>query len=154
MADNFISYNRFTGVSPNISEHGSTIEELKSTRGTPNKNPVATPMAAPLISQKQLFLRPSGSDQARLSEPTEPDIDPYEGPQSVLSLSRSAAQKLNGPIVGEIRSHLASDTSTDAQTVGLQNDSLKRVESMTSFVNELNQLKESIYVATVNGSRS
>lgn len=153
MADNFISYNRFTTLPPNISDFGATVEELKMQRGAPDKNPVLSPMAVPRASLRRLFLKPRGSDQLRLGEPEEPDIDPYEGPQSTLSLSRNALKKLYGNVLTELETHVQDNPAADPQTRGLMMDSFKRVLSLRAYLDEINQMTESIYVRSVAASR-
>jgi hypothetical protein len=153
MADNFISYNRFTTLPPNIADFGATVEELKSQSGKPDANPAAAPMAAPRVSRKRLSLRPAGSDEMRLSEPTEPEPDPYEGPQSVLSLSRNAARKLGGAVLGDLEKQVQVQSVLDGETRGAMLDSLRRLWAMREYMQERNQMTEGIYVRAVAASR-
>lgn len=103
MAGNSISYRRFTGNLENISLVGYTREEVQLQHGKPDPNPLLSPMAAPQISAVRLGLEPTGSDALRLARPVEPEQNPYEGPQSWLSLSRSAVRKMRGNIVGDLQ---------------------------------------------------
>lgn len=103
MATNRISYRRFSGNLENISEVGYTPEEVKLQHGAPDPNPLLSPMAAPRLGALRLALDPSGSDHLRLGRPVEPEQNPYEGPQSWLTLNRAAVRKMRGSIVGELR---------------------------------------------------
>ncbi|HET6344102.1 MAG TPA: hypothetical protein VFH51_04175 [Myxococcota bacterium] len=153
MADNFISYNRFTTLPPNIADFGATVEELKAQKGTPDANPAASPMAAPRVSRKRLSLRPAGSDEMRLAEPMEPEPDPYEGPQPVLSLSRNAARKLAGNVLTDLEKQVQVHSLPDAETRGAMLDSFRRILAMREYLNERNQMTEGIYVRSIAASR-
>jgi len=88
MADNFISYSRFTALPPNISQFGVTVEEVALQKGKPDANPIHAPMAAPRVAEARLSLGANGSDRLRLENPLSPQVNPYEGPKSTLSPSR------------------------------------------------------------------
>lgn len=151
MANNFVSYNRFTALPNNISDYGAGLEELRLLKGKPEKNPVVAPMAAPRRSRKLLALESTGSDEMRLAEPTEPNIDPYEGPQSTLSLSRTGAQKLGGAVLGDLQSVVESMREGD--TKSLMMDSLRRVGAMRQYLGERNEMTEAIVVRSIAASR-
>ena len=152
MADNFISYNRFTTLPPNIADFGSTVEELKLQRGSPDRNPALSPLPIPYASLRRLFLKPRGSDQLRLGEPDEPDVDPYEGPQSTLSLSRNALKKLNGPILTDLEQMVSGGSLTE-DTRSLMQDSFRRVLGLRAYLDDINKMTENIYVRSVAASR-
>lgn len=152
MADNFISYNRFTTLPPNIADYGATVEELKLQRGAPDRNPALSPLPVPYASLRRLFLKPRGSDQLRLGEPDEPEVDPYEGPQSTLSLSRNALKKLNGPILTDLEQTVSGGGLTE-DTRSLMQDSFRRVLGLRAYLDEINQMTENIYVRSVAASR-
>ena len=69
MANNFVSYSRFTAMPPNIATYGATVEELKSQAGKPDANPVLSPMAASEVTQRRLSLSATGSDRMRVTPP-------------------------------------------------------------------------------------
>jgi hypothetical protein len=114
MADNPISYNRFTQLPANVAVHGYTVEEIRSQRGKPDRNAAISPMAAPRSSAIRLFLRPSGSDQLRVGEPVEPAVDPYEGATSQLSLMRSSLAKLEGGILVDLQAQVKQGALAEA----------------------------------------
>ena len=152
MADNFVSYSRFTAMPPDISRFGATVEELQLQRGNPDRNPALSPMAAPRVSMQRLFLRPRGSDQMRLAGPDEPVIDPYEGPQSTLSLSRNALRKLSGSVLVDLEAEVQASVA-DKETRNLMLDSFRRVIGLRAYLAEINKMTETIYVRSVAASR-
>ena len=130
MADNAISYRRFTSLPPNISEaSGQSLEEIRINRGVPPKNPAATPMAAPRASRRALALGRAGSDDMRLTEPMEPEQNPYEGPASVLGLLRSVAKKLDHPIFAEL-GQVVDSMPQQAEVKGNMQASLASVRNL------------------------
>ena len=153
MADNFISYSRFTALPPNISDYGATVEELQLQRGKPDANPALSPMAAPRIPAQRLFLKPRGSDQLRLGEPVEPDVDPYEGPRSVLTLTRSALRKLDSSVVAELQKLVQSGAIRDANLAALMGDSFRRVVGLREYLVQLYEMTEAIYVRSIAAGR-
>jgi hypothetical protein len=154
MADNFISYSRFTTLPPNISDFGSTVEEVKLQRGNPDRNPTLSPLAAPRQSALRLFLKPRGSDQLRLGEPVEPGQNAYEGPQSNLGLARNALRKLQTGALVDLQGHVDSpEHAGDPKTRSLMQDSLRRVGAMRDYLGERTRMTETIYVRAVGSSR-
>lgn len=153
MADNFISYNRFTALPPNIADYGASVEELQLQRGKADANPMLSPMPVPRVSLQRLFLKPGGSDQLRVGEPLVPVINPYEGPQSTLSLSRNALRKLNGRMLGELEEQVDVGELGDKETTGLMADSLRRVAGMRNALDDLTKMAEGVYVRSVAASR-
>ena len=154
MADNLSSYSRFATLPLNIGDYGWTPEEVKLQRGNPDRNPALNPLAAPLHSVRRLFLRPAGSDQLRLGEPGAPAIDPYEGAQSNLSLSRGALRKLSNVVLGELAEHVQHSTNTEVQTRTSMLDSFRRVAAMRAYLTDLTRMTENIYVRSVAANRS
>ena len=152
MADNFVSFNRFTALPNNIADFGSSVEELKSLRGKPDKNPAASPMAAPAASQKELALGRAGSDTLRLQEPQEPGADPYEGPRPVWVLSRVGTKKLKRGVLVDLQE--AVEDMPDSDTKSLMLDSFARVQAMRDLLSDRNVMTENIYMRSLAASRS
>lgn len=153
MADNFISYSRFTALPPIIARFGWTEEEAASTRGKPDPNPIVAPMAAPAVSEVRLALGPSGSDKMRLAEPQGPEANPYEGSKPTLVSSRNAVRKLSGNIIGNLQSLVQSGAVQDQSLRALMGDSLRRVVGLREFMDHLNQMAESVYVRSLAASK-
>ncbi|MBI3179338.1 MAG: hypothetical protein HYZ27_06725 [Deltaproteobacteria bacterium] len=151
MADNFISYNRFTALPPVIARFGWTEEEAAAARGKPDGDPWLSPMAAPQAAESRLALAPSGSDKMRLMQPAQPEPNPYEGPKPTLVLSRSAARKLSGNVMSEL-TRLVQNVD-DKSLGGLMHDSLRRVAGLREYIGHLNQLAESVYVRSLAASK-
>ena len=151
MANNFVSYSRFTALPPNIADFGSTVEELKSQSGKPDANPVLNPMASTEVSSRMLALSSQGSDKMRLALPTNVNVNPYEGPRPASVLMRSALQKLKGGTFTALRDAVQrarkddgddgqqqkqrdrDDLPQDPKLLELMDDSLNRVISMNAL---------------------
>ncbi len=149
MANNFISYSRFTAMPPNIATFGATVEELKLQAGKPDANPVLSPMAASEVTARRLSLSATGSDKMRLTLPTGVNVNPYEGPKPVSVLMRSALQKLRGGTFTALRDAVQRARKDDHQgqqqqqgrdqlpndpkLLELMDDSLNRVISMNAL---------------------
>ena len=153
MADNLISYNRFTSLPNNIANYGQTVEEIQSQRGTPDANPMVSPMASPRVSDPHLALARAGSDKIRLNQPSEPVINPYEGPKSVLTLSRSATQKLKGAVVGQLQGIVGQGSIGDENLQRQMDHSLQRVKGLAEFLDYQNSLTDRIYAMTLSVSK-
>jgi hypothetical protein len=153
MADNFISYNRFTALPPVISRFGWTEEEAASARGKPDPNPIHSPMAAPEVPAARLGLAPTGSDKMRLAEPTGPADNPFEGAKPTLVLSRNAVKKMSGNVIGALQQMVQSGAVTDKSLQALMGDSLRRVVGLREFMDHLNQMTESVYVRSLAASK-
>jgi hypothetical protein len=123
------SFERFSTRPSNIAVYGWTKEEAALREGRPDPNPVLSPMPLSAVTAIRLGLDTSGSDKLRVAEPIAPEANPYEGPQSWLSLSRSAVQKMGGAIVGSIQSTIA-DMVQDPDLQTLMRDSLTRLGGM------------------------
>src|SRR5689334_4419063 len=108
--NNLVSFSRFTNLNPNIAQHGATAEELIRARGTPDPNPVLSPMASPAVAEARLALTRLGSDQLRLGRPSSPAQNPYEGPKRTVTLSRSAHTKLKGKVIQDLRALVKEST--------------------------------------------
>lgn len=149
MANNFVSYSRFTAMPPNIATFGATVEELKLQAGKPDANPVLSPMAASEVTAKRLALSATGSDKMRLTLPTGVAINPYEGPKPVSVLMRTALAKLRGGTFTALRDAVQrarkddqgqqqqqqqrDQLPTDPKLLELMDDSLNRVISMNAL---------------------
>jgi hypothetical protein len=153
MADNFLSYNRFTALPPVVMRFGWTEEEAASTRGKPDPDPVASPMASAAVSEVRLALAPTGSDKMRLRTPAQPAENPFEGPKRTLLLSRNAVKKLNGNVIGELQKLVQSGVVSDRNLQTLMLDSIRRVVGMREFMAHLNQLTEGVYVRSIAASK-
>ncbi len=154
MADNSISYNRFTALPPNVADYGATVEELKLPRGTPDKNPSVSPLPNPRVSQRRLALRARGSDQMRLAEPREPEVDPYEGPGSVLSLSRDALGKLAGPVLAGVQEAVGHSVQVPPQVRDLMLESARRASLLADFLHQQVQMAQNIQSRAAAARRS
>jgi hypothetical protein len=152
MADNFVSFNRFTALPNNIADFGASIEELKALRGAPDKNPVVSPMAKPAQSERELALAPAGSDSLRLQQPKEPGVDPYEGPRPVWVLSRVGAKKLRRGVLVDLEQ--AVGDMAEGETKELMQLSFSRVNAMRDLLQDRNEMTENIYMRHLATSRT
>jgi len=153
MANNPVSYQRFTALPPNIAQYGNTVEEVELQRGKPDANPVLSPMAQQRVSDVRLSLAPAGSDRLRLAIPTEPDQNPYEGPRSSLVLTRSALKKLNGNILGDLQEAIQT-TDLTAETKSLMNDSIRRaLVGLGEYLGSSIRLTEGVYARCIAASK-
>ena len=153
MANNIVSYNRFSSLPANISSFGATVEEINLQHGTPDPNPVAAPMASPKVPEARLALGRGGSDQIRLGGPAEPVINPYEGAQPTLVLSRKVVQKLDSGVISQLQQSVEGELVGDQNLRGLMQDSLRRVLGLREFVDGLNKMTESVYVRAIAASK-
>ena len=153
MANNIISYNRFSALPANISTFGATVEEINLQHGTPDANPVVAPMASPEVPEARLAFGRGGSDQIRLGGPSEPDINPYEGAQPTLVLSRKVVQRLKSGVISQLQQSVQGDLVADRNLRGLMQDSLRRVLGLREFVEGLNKMTESVYVRAIAASK-
>ncbi len=135
MADNFISYQRFTSLPPNISSFGATVEEFKMQKGAPDANPVVSPMANTEVTQVRLALARTGSDKVRLGEPSEPEANPYEGARPNLVLCRGAVHKMQSAVVAQLH-RLVNDDRAQA--------SMSRFDALREFMANQVRLGEEI----------
>jgi len=149
--DNLISFRRFSGVDPNIAQHGITVEELNT--GRPDPNPVASPMASPAVPQARLALSRLGSDRVRLAGPESPAVNPYEGPKLTLVLSRNAMKKLHGRVVADLTRLVQGGAVATGNVQGLMSDSLRRVLGMREFVETRNSWADRIQVLMVGAAK-
>lgn len=151
--DNFVSFNRFTSITPNISQHGATVEELVRARGTPDPNPTLSPMANTAVTETRLALASHGSDRLRLGNPAEPVINPYEGPKRTLVLSRNAVAKLKGQVIADLQALIRAGAVGSADVRARMADSMQRVAGMREFIDHLNGLSESIVAHSVGAAK-
>jgi hypothetical protein len=153
MANNFLSFNRFTALPPVIMRFGWTEEEAAATRGKPEGNPWLSPMAKPAVAETRLSLAPGGSDKVRLPQPATPQANPYEGPKPTLVLSRNAVKKLSGNVVGELQKLVVGGAVSDKTLQTLMLDSMRRVTGLREFMDHLNQMAETVYVRSLAASK-
>jgi len=153
MANNSISYQRFTALPPNISNFGVTLEELALVRGKPQGDPVLAPMASPRATEARLALVRGGSDRLRMAAPVEPMQNPYEGHRSTLFLSRSAVQKMQGHVLTHLQRLVQSGNVGEASVQNLMVDSLRRIVGLREFVGDLNRMAEHVYVRSIAASK-
>jgi len=151
--DNLVSYSRFTSVDPNISQYGSTVEELQLQRGQPDANPAASPMAQPAVSDTRLALARSGSDRLRLDTPSQPEVNPYEGSKLTLTVSRNAVRKLRGRIMGDLRKVVEAEDVAPPNVRNLMIDSMRRVAGMCEMVEHLNGMSEMVLMRSLAVSK-
>ena len=149
MPDNFVSYNRFTTMPPNIADFGATVDEIKIQRGQPDKNPVLSPMATPRLSLRRLALKPRGSDHTRLSEPSEPTVDPYEGARPASTILREAAAKLAGELVPSLDAHIANATDIAGPLREPMRQSCRRVAELARHLTQTNAMTNLIQGRTL-----
>lgn len=144
------SFSRFEipGSPGNIAVYGYTQEEVQSQRGTPDADVRIAPMARPAVSESQLALARHGSDKTRLTRPSDPVANPYEGPKSILSLNRNARMKLRSAISGQLLQRVKVSSDSRRQ---LMNDSLARANAMTAEVEKLNEWAMFVLVRTAEG---
>jgi hypothetical protein len=154
MADNFVSYSRFTAQPSNIASYGNTVEEIKSTAGKPDANPAVSPFTSPAPAMNLLALDGAGSDLQRLGQPTQPQVNPYEGPQTTISSNRNVLAKLNAGVLPQLEQEVQKSSARDADTKGLMVDSFRRVRAMSEFLGQLNQWSETIQVRAIAASRN
>ena len=153
MANNLVSYQRFTALPPNIAQYGSTVEELELQRGKPDPDPVLSPMPRQRVADVRLSLAPTGSDRMRLAIPTEPDQNPYEGPRSGLALTRSALAKLRGNILGDLQQAIETANLTP-ETRSLMNDSIRRaLVGLGEHLGSSIALTEAVYARCIAASK-
>ncbi len=149
--DNFVSFSRFTSLNPNIAQHGATVEELVRARGTPDPNPTVSPMADAAVTETRLALVSDGSDRLRLANPTEPVINPYEGPKRTLVVSRNAVAKLRGQVIKDLTTLIKGGAVGTPDLRARMADSMERVTGMSNLIDYYNGLTESV-VAHAAGS--
>jgi hypothetical protein len=153
MANNLVSYQRFTTLPPNIAQYGTTVEELQLQRGQPDPNPVLSPMPEQRVAAARLALSPAGSDRSRLAMPAEPDPNPYEGPRSNLVLTRSAHDKLTSALPAALQSAIdAADVASD--TKSLMKDSVRRAfVGLGEYLGDNIKLTAGIYAKCIASSK-
>jgi hypothetical protein len=153
MANNRVSYQRFTALPPNIAQYGATVEELELQRGKPDPNPILSPMPEARVADVRLALTPAGSDRMRLAMPVEPELNPYEGPRSVLGLTRSAHKKLTGNTLGELQKAVQSAELTP-ETKSLMADSIRRaLVGLGQYLGDNIRLSEAVYARCLAASK-
>ncbi|MEZ4271947.1 MAG: hypothetical protein R3C68_11115 [Myxococcota bacterium] len=136
--DNRVSFSRFNGgLDPDIAKAGMTVDEYRSQIGSPDPNPVVSPMANPRVSDVRLSLSAEGSDKLRLATPVEPNINPYQGPKRLVDLTRSAHSKLQAPVFGDLRQVLRADTGNeiaDSARLRLMDNSIVLTEVLSALL--------------------
>lgn len=153
MANNFLSFNRFTAMPPIIARFGWTEEEAAATRGKPEGDPWLSPMAKPAVAETRLALARTGSDRIRLQQPTTPEANPYDGPKPTLVLSRNAVKKLSGNVIGELGKLVQGGAVADKTLQSLMLDSMRRVHGLKEYMEHLNQMTEMVYVRSIAASK-
>ena len=153
MANNTISYNRFSALPANIAHYGTTSEELALQKGAPDPDPVLSPMADSIVPAKQLALSRAGSDKLRLTNPSQPMANPYEGRKPNLVHSRHAVTKLAGPVVDQLKNLVNTGEVVEGNVQHQMMHSLKRVASLTAFLDQQNKMVDTIYARTLSVSK-
>jgi len=129
------------------------VEELVRSRGTPDGNPVVSPMANPAVTDARLALASVGSDRLRLASPARPEPNPYEGPKRTLILSRNAVTKLSGKIVGDLTELVRGGSVGNDDVRERMMDSIQRVTGMRDYVRHLNTLTETVVAHAVSAAK-
>ena len=153
MANNTISYNRFSALPANIANYGSTSEELALQKGAPDPDPVLSPMADAVVPSEQLALSRLGSDKLRLATPSQPMVNPYEGGKPNLVHSRHAVTKLAGPVIDQLKNLVHGGEVVEGNVQHQMMHSLKRVASLTAFLDQQNKMVDNIYARTLSASK-
>lgn len=153
MANNTISYNRFSALPANIANYGSTSEELALQKGAPDPDPVLSPMADAVVPSEQLALSRLGSDKLRLATPSQPMVNPYEGSKPNLVHSRHAVTKLAGPVIDQLKNLVHGGEVVEGNVQHQMMHSLKRVASLTAFLDQQNKMVDNIYARTLSASK-
>jgi hypothetical protein len=153
MANNTISYNRFSALPANIAHYGTTSEELALQKGAPDPDPVLSPMADGVVPARQLALSRAGSDKLRLANPSQPMANPYEGRKPNLVHSRHAVTKLAGPVVEQLKNLVNTGAVVEGNVQHQMMHSLKRVASLTTFLDQQNKMVDTIYARTLSVSK-
>ncbi|MBT6177662.1 MAG: hypothetical protein HOI23_10485 [Deltaproteobacteria bacterium] len=153
MANNTISYNRFSALPANIAHYGTTSEELALQKGAPDPDPVLSPMADAVVPARQLALSRAGSDKLRLANPSQPMANPYEGRKPNLVHSRHAVTKLAGPVVEQLKNLVNTGAVVEGNVQHQMMHSLKRVASLTTFLDQQNKMVDTIYARTLSVSK-
>ena len=153
MANNTISYNRFSALPANIANYGATSEELALQKGAPDPDPVLSPMADAVVPSEQLALSRLGSDKLRLATPHQPMVNPYEGSKPNLVHSRHAVTKLAGPVINQLKGLVDGGQVVEGNVQHQMMHSLKRVASLTAFLDQQNKMVDNIYARTLSVSK-
>ena len=153
MANNTISYNQFSALPANIAHYGTTSEELALQKGAPDPDPVLSPMADGVVPARQLALSRAGSDKLRLANPSQPMANPYEGRKPNLVHSRHAVTKLAGPVVEQLKNLVNTGAVVEGNVQHQMMHSLKRVASLTTFLDQQNKMVDTIYARTLSVSK-
>ena len=151
MANNITSFKAFTQNPANISEHGATIEELKS-QGSPDPNPLASPMATSAAADVGLAMKPRRETRRDPNEPMR--VNHFDGPNHTHMVSRDAVAKLtNNPLLNglgqalansDLQMNLSSNARNQLQSL------LGKVGLMAHDVQGLNKQVEQIYTRFIS----
>jgi hypothetical protein len=145
MADNFISYNRFTALPHDIAKYGSTTQELvQHTKGVVHANPAAAPDAAPRVTESVLGLQREGSDTMRLGELPVPSYNPYEGQKRDYDQIRRVLAKFDTQLL-ELLKHAVSAAQISPEHKVLMEDSMRRKKYLEDFLREQLKRTQGIY---------
>jgi hypothetical protein len=143
MADHLMSYTRFTALPNNLSEVLPSAEEIKLTRGKPDRNPVASPMASTRITGKKLALEPQDTYNLSLGKSPQSVADPFLGPESGFSGMNELIRKLSHPVLEQLTHYLQGKTALDAeqrriqQSLGIVGRLVKKLASTQSMVDHV-----------------
>lgn len=148
--DNMRSFSRFTSVNPNIALHGATVEELTSVKGRPAPDPVASPMANQAVTDPFLGLTRARSS---LGSPSQPAVNPYEGPMLTLILSRRAIKKLRGQVINDLGDLIESSDIVPPEIRERMANSMQRMGAMRDFIAYLNEMSDMVFAQTVGAQR-
>ncbi len=145
MANDLVSYQRFTTLPPNNARFGATVEELQLQRGRPDPDPSLSPLPDRRISAARLALAPAGSDRLRLAVTSAPEPDPREGPRSTLALTRRALDKLSGDVAGDLQRAIPAAAVTP-ESRAVMNDAIRRaLEGLCEHLRTSVRLAEGVH---------
>lgn len=146
--DNLSRFQNLTGINPNIAQYGNTVEEIQAQKGSPDPDPVASPMPATSGPNALLALTPAGSDRLRLQGPESPPVNPFTGATHTLFLNRNALLKLDGAALTRLGSMVRDGKVGTAQTRSLMGDSIARVDALKAMLGSLAAMAMSVVVQT------
>ena len=110
-------------------------------------------MADVVAPSEQLALSRLGSDKLRLATPNQPMVNPYEGSKPNLVHSRHAVTKLAGPVIDQLKGLVDGGQVVEGNVQHQMMHSLKRVASLTAFLDQQNKLVDNIYARTLSVSK-
>lgn len=146
--DNLSRFFSYTGVNPNISQFGQSVEEIKIQRGAPDADPVASPMPNTSAPNALLALSRDGSDRLRFQSPEQPEVNPYAGATQTLFLNRNALLKLDSSTFTQLAALIQNGSVGTPETRPLMGDSMTRVAALKGSLQNLASMAMAVAVQT------